>query len=215
MLQKDVLQQRWNELGEQFAHRTDRLGMPIDEPIMETVLALNALNIPTTMSCGGHIVEGERFSTPWVDIEEQSSKYLELLNIAQQKSQEAEKLQEESAHLQQDVSGKEQAQMLKELRNSKYREMHNLHYQARLLQCPVRHKLIQYLEQFYRDRVTSFDCKLMLSSRVSGRTRLSIQGGEDFYLDAPLEIQQQKLAEYRDEMGAFTAFLKAAYFSLS
>ncbi|GCF10215.1 hypothetical protein [Dictyobacter arantiisoli] len=215
MLQKDVLQQRWNELGELFAHKTDGLGMPIDEPIMETVLALNALDIPTTMSCGGHIVEGERFAIPWVDVEVQSSEHLELLKTAQQKFQEAEKLQEESAHLQKDPSAKEQAQILKELRNSKYVEMHKLRYQARLLQCPVRHKLIQYLEQFYRDRVTSFDCRLILSGRVSGRTRLSIQGGEDFYLDAPLEIQQQKLAEYREEMGAFTAFLKAAYFSAS
>jgi hypothetical protein len=212
MQQKELLQQRWNELAEQFAHVTDRLGMPIDEPIMETVLALNALHIPTTMSCGGHIVEGKRFATPWVDVRESSPEYLGLLDAAQQKWEEAEHLRKESVQLQGNDPRNERALALNELCNSKYTEMHALRYQARLLQCSVRRKLVHYLVQFYHDRVVPFDRKLILSVIESGRTRLLIQGGQDFYLDAPLEIQQQKLAEYREEVGAFTAFLKSAYF---
>jgi hypothetical protein len=57
----------WKELAEKFSHVTDKIDMPIDEGILETVVALNALDIPTSMSCEGHLDHG--LSYPWVDIE--------------------------------------------------------------------------------------------------------------------------------------------------
>jgi hypothetical protein len=52
-----------------FSAITDALGRPIDPEIFETVVALNALDIPTVMLCGGHIDDGRGLLLPWVDIE--------------------------------------------------------------------------------------------------------------------------------------------------
>lgn len=59
--------QKWEELSEKFSHVTDKIGMPIDGGIFETVVALNVLDIPTSMSCEGHLDHGLPY--PWVDIE--------------------------------------------------------------------------------------------------------------------------------------------------
>jgi hypothetical protein len=40
--------------------------MPIDEGIFETVVALNALDIPTSMSCEGLLDYGLPY--PWIDV---------------------------------------------------------------------------------------------------------------------------------------------------
>lgn len=61
------MEEHWNALVAQFEKITDRLGMPIDDEIFEIVIALNALNITTIMSCGGHIDE-RGLIMPWVDI---------------------------------------------------------------------------------------------------------------------------------------------------
>lgn len=37
----------WDETAEKFRKVTDRLGMPIDKGIFDTVVALNALGVPT------------------------------------------------------------------------------------------------------------------------------------------------------------------------
>ena len=44
----------WNALVERFKQVTDKLNMPIDNGIFETVVALNAVDITTAMSCEGH-----------------------------------------------------------------------------------------------------------------------------------------------------------------
>src|SRR5207245_2631384 len=61
-------QEQWREVAERFQHVTDGLGRPIDPPIFETVIALNVLGIPTSMSCGGHLEDGRGLLLPWVDI---------------------------------------------------------------------------------------------------------------------------------------------------
>lgn len=62
------MDQRWNDLVKHFCSISDRLGMPIDDEIFETVVALNALGITTTMSCAGHITRDEGdIRYPWVD----------------------------------------------------------------------------------------------------------------------------------------------------
>src|SRR5690242_14050996 len=64
--------QEWDVLVDTFAHVTDRLGMPIDPEIFETVVVLNALGMTTTMSCGGHLDE-RGLLLPWVEIELRTS----------------------------------------------------------------------------------------------------------------------------------------------
>lgn len=57
----------WND-AEAFMRRiTDGLGCPIDEGIVETVVAFNLLGLRTCQSCEGHIVDGLPY--PWVDFE--------------------------------------------------------------------------------------------------------------------------------------------------
>jgi hypothetical protein len=61
-----IEKQKWDELAKKFSRFTDRIGMPIDEGIFETVVALNALDIPTSMSCEGHLDHGLPY--PWIDV---------------------------------------------------------------------------------------------------------------------------------------------------
>jgi hypothetical protein len=56
----------WDETAEKFRKVTDRLGMPIDDGIFDTVVALNILGVTTRMSCEGHLDHG--LSYPWIDI---------------------------------------------------------------------------------------------------------------------------------------------------
>lgn len=44
----------WEAMRARVAGITDRLGMPVDEPIFELVVMLNLLGFQTTGSCGGH-----------------------------------------------------------------------------------------------------------------------------------------------------------------
>lgn len=46
---------------------TDAMGCPIDEGILETVVGLNLLGLPTCQSCEGHLDEGLPY--PWIDFE--------------------------------------------------------------------------------------------------------------------------------------------------
>lgn len=57
----------WKETENSLRQITDELGCPIDEGILETVVALNLLGLPTCQSCEGHLDDGLPY--PWVDFE--------------------------------------------------------------------------------------------------------------------------------------------------
>ncbi|GCE29516.1 hypothetical protein KDA_50000 [Dictyobacter alpinus] len=78
------------------------------------------------------------------------------------------------------------------------------------MQVPLRQQVVAYLIQFYDGRSVPFDRRLTLRV-LSTNTRIENQGAADFYLCEPRDRQVQKLAEYRDEMRAFTEFLKKMY----
>lgn len=50
---------------------TDRLGMPVDEGIKQTVIYLQALGFPTNGSCEGHPNKKHGLDFPWVDVGEE------------------------------------------------------------------------------------------------------------------------------------------------
>jgi hypothetical protein len=56
-----------HEWRQHLAHLTDGRGKPIDPGILDTVAALNTLNIETTASCEGHL--GWGCAGPWVDVQ--------------------------------------------------------------------------------------------------------------------------------------------------
>lgn len=48
-------QDSWSSMLDNVRHMTDKLGMPVDHGIVETVAAMRLLKIRTTMSCEGHL----------------------------------------------------------------------------------------------------------------------------------------------------------------
>jgi len=57
----------WEE-AEDFAHHlVDGIGYPIDEGILEAVVALNMIGLHTCQSCEGHLDDGLPY--PWIDFE--------------------------------------------------------------------------------------------------------------------------------------------------
>ena len=55
-----------DDLREHFKRVVDGIGTPIDQGILDTVVAFNAIGLYTTASCEGHIDEG--LAHPWIDI---------------------------------------------------------------------------------------------------------------------------------------------------
>jgi hypothetical protein len=56
---------RWEEMVEKISHLTDVLGQPMDKNIIEAVVGLNLLEIPTSLSCGGH-TETDGINFPYI-----------------------------------------------------------------------------------------------------------------------------------------------------
>lgn len=85
-------QLKWQKALEDVARITDRLGMPVDAEIIETVAVLYLLGFTTTGSCGGHL---DRINEgPFVMLRSLKAAELEkdLINIPNRDSQEYTKL---------------------------------------------------------------------------------------------------------------------------
>jgi hypothetical protein len=213
--ERDDKEARWRKVAEHFQQVTDRLGRPIDPPIFETVVALNVLGLPTSMSCGGHLDDGRGLLLPWVDIRAfhpRAQKWQKKLQKLQKK---AEKLRRKERRQQKNGSSWLAVKATEKELAAIYKKIHPRRLRLRLVQCDTRAKLVQLLTQFYENRQVPFDQRLILQVMGDGHTRLSHQGGEDFYLTSPYELQRQKLEAYREEMRAFTLFLKEAYYQTS
>jgi Skp family chaperone for outer membrane proteins len=207
------MDERWDDLVKHFCSVSDRLGMPIDDEIFDTVIALNAVGITTTASCAGHITRDEGdVRYPWIDFSASDTTIQERKKEQDQLHKKALKLHDKLARLQKKETDKERIQTLQKKSHAAWRAYHSLRHQLRKLQVPMRQKVVEYLTQFYEQRAVPFDRRLTLRV-ISSDTRLESQGAADFHLCEPREAQIQKLAEYRDEMRAFTEFLKSIYIS--
>ncbi|WP_376796671.1 hypothetical protein [Thermogemmatispora sp.] len=204
------MSEQWEALMTHFSTVTDRLGKGIDKEILETVVTLNAVGIPTVMSCGGHLDEGRGLRLPWIDIGPQDAAFQALV---QEEEDLVLKVRLAHQHLselraqpdsEQDLLLKAQSQV-----EALVCRLHEVQRAIRLQQTPLRAKLIEYLSQFYAGRAVPFDRHLILTTGLY--TRLQNQGDIDLYLEAPYEFQLRKLEEYRQEMHEFTAFLKQHY----
>jgi hypothetical protein len=204
--------EEWNSLVEYFSRITDARGKPIDPEIFETVVVLNALGIPTIMSCGGHIGDGRGLLLPWIDIASSAPHLSDLQHKEARLVQESERAHQEIMRLRGEQAAQEQLKKTQQQAQAIYTELHAVQWDLRVAQIEVRTKLAAYLAQFYEDHVVPFDRRLVLEGR--SKTRLHNQGALDFYLTAPEEIQRARLHEYREEMASFTAFLKRIYRAL-
>ncbi len=173
---------------------TDRTGMPIDTGILETVIALNSLDIITSQSCEGHLDHGRPY--PWITFITPDA-----VKIARQSA----------SAFTQAIQYKEQEKCSEEALQAIYDKANLLKSQAEQLHATDQQKLLDYLAAFYSIRHISFDCRLMIYTRVPGTSCLESQGATTI-IGQPPDIQKQKLKIYQEEMLTFTEFLQKTYF---
>lgn len=203
------MQDVWDRCVARFSQMTDALGKSIDPEIFEVVIALNVLDIPTVMSCGGHTDDGRGLLLPWVDIEPADPSLNHLKQEEQQLIESAKQMHQHITCLRQDHVEMAQLKEAQRKAGEVYEQLHVVQREIRMIQAALRTHLADYLALFYAERQVPFDRRLVLSGL--DRTRLQSQGALDFYLAAPVSVQQQKLQEYREEMAAFATFLKTLY----
>src|SRR5579872_969062 len=187
-------EQRWHDMFATVTHMKDKLGKEVDAGIIETVVVLNLLGMPTTMSCEGHLEHGT--GAPWVDIEDIS---------ASKRSSEVHQMFQQALQL-----DRRQAQITVETVRL-LEEAHQAKRGVKCLHLAIRRKLLDFLTTFYEHRHVPFNVHLIIQSRDIGRSRLESQGA-DFQDTAPLEERWLNLVAYQEEMRQFTLFLKQQFF---
>lgn len=192
---QDARKERWQELTETFSRTTDAIGCSIDEGILETVVALNAVGINTQASCEGHLDHGT--AAPWVHIG--AADALPLARQIHMKQKQAQEAESRGASL--------------EERSKLHEETQEASRASKRLNMVERMKLMSYMDRFYAEHSVSCDGRLVLHTYGwTGVTRLTSQGA-DCQDCREAEERAAKLQEYQQEMQAFTTFLKQVYFS--
>ncbi len=181
--------EQWQAMHDRFSRETDKLGCGIDTGILDTVIVLNLLKIPTVMSCEGHLSSAS--GAPWVDIEDPEAKQqTDHIGLLFKEAQTAYA----------------QGQPSQEL----FHRAHEARIEALAKHLALRERLLTYLTAFYKQRQVPYDVRLVLQAKSAGRTRLESQGATLQEVASP-EHRQAKLYEYQAEMHEFTAFLKQVY----
>ena len=196
-------QRRWDAIHAQMTETVDGLGKEIDEGILNTVIALNALGFSTTQSCEGHLDWG--IAAPWIDINPEESGE-EKAKLSSQKFRAAEKIQTR-------LEGKKgyrvtQAKIGK--MHQLWSEGHALQHEADIPQLQLKKKLLDLLGAFYSGRSIPFDQQLSLATFGEGY-RLICQGA-DIQNIAEKTEREAKLTTYQSEMRDFCEFAKKKYF---
>ena len=188
-------ERRYREMQATVARMTDKLGLPVDAGIVETVVLLNLFGIPTSASCEGHLEHGT--GAPWVDIE--ATGVFAQMEVATRLFQQATLRKQELGRVTEEVL------QLFEWAHSARLELKRAHVR-------VRQRLFALLIDFYAQRSSPFDQHLIVQSRPDGKSRLESQGADMQEVLEPSE-REQKLRAYQREMQSFTAFLRTRYFA--
>jgi hypothetical protein len=200
-------QEMWDKMSYEVNHWVDGIGHPIDKEIKETVIALNLLGIKTTASCEGHADHGTLY--PWVDINNITP---EIEKIIQEFSDIQEQFLNEEIRLKtkypslsfKDLYEITEAKKLKKLNNKRHSIIESL-TRARV-NCLE--PLNQLLSEFYQNRKSIYD-NILIVSRDS-LCRLHSVGADKQTIRSQKE-QSLYLKEYKEEMRAFTIFLKQKF----
>lgn len=186
-------QKQWNDIHTEISKVTDRLGKPIDTGIFDTVVAFNTFGISTVGSCEGHLDHG--VAGPWIDFEFRTDEEEKLWEEIDTVNNEIDKLDDEDS----------ENAILANL----YDRSHMLKKQIEILKVQESSKVTKLLDEFYQDRLGSiaYDQILVLENR-----RLeSIGTKRQVALDET--TQDTNLKRYREEMEAFTQFMKKKFMS--
>ena len=204
---KPTKQELWSVMSENVNHWSDSIGYPIDQEVKETVIVLNLLKIITAASCEGHLDHGHAY--PWIDLEITPDDALAMLNesadIYALLNKEIAFLQEKNPHLTYN-----QMFDLPEAENLRDLLAKRNHIQDSILK--IQRKTVEplniLLDEFYKKRNTSYDRMLVLTDY-----RLRCVGSDRQIIRSP-EEKSLKMAEYLEEMKAFTDFLKQKFMNL-
>ena len=202
-------------IKQEIDNTCDRLGFPIDEPIKNTVVFLNALKITTNQSCGGHIDRG--LPHPYIDIEPKN-KPQRFINeheiieaIAQKYNTSIDLIEVEGGTF----SGKEN------IYNIAYKEAFKKWQESgetqeyidwKLEEKNMFEKVKKLLMEFYHNRTVDEDVKLKFEhGRIhNGEKRFVIPKQE--FSTKEQKRRKKILLKTRKEMKDFTIFLKNKYY---
>jgi hypothetical protein len=147
---------RWQEVTKEFTYVTDRLGHGIDPGTLDTVVALNVLNVNTSQSCEGHI--DHSIGAPYINIAAKRTPELEMLE-----RQATNAFQQAEDALKGISPSQGPPQQIEQL----FIQAHQLHAEASKPHLQERQKAMNYLDEFYKDRQVSYDRRLICTSHYS------------------------------------------------
>lgn len=206
----NALQQKqsaWDAKRKEIDYIGDRVGRGIDEGIKETVVAFNMNGINTTGSCEGHLDHG--WATPWVQFEAQDRPELRFVGEAEifQKAAATHGIPVEDIKT---METDEAAKVFFEADDEAAQNGETEEYQTwRTKSDEAAHKIIQLLDEFYIDRDTPPETKIYALPFEEGLWR--ILSGD--MLEHRSQDTERLLYTRREEMLAFTDFLRDKYFS--
>jgi len=193
---EESFQKQWSAMASKFQGTADKLGMNIDEKIIDRFVALNLLGISTTQSCEGHLYHS--LAGPWVILGvPNTSEVDEISKLSNQAYQEAE-----------EIKGANPTTFINDPRYGKSMDNYRDLYQKTLI--PTNDnilKIIPLLDDFYHNRNTPVISRLILSDIDSNVPRLHNQGLYLQEMSSP-EAKAQNLQNFQTEFISFTEFLK-------
>jgi len=201
-----------NRLRKKIDKITDALGMPIDKEIKEAVIMFNVVGLYTSGSCEGHLDHG--LPAPWIHIEapnEPKERYVKEKEIYRKVARKYN-LKVEEVRRGYNIEAFEEAgrEIVKNEETKEYKRWKKEN--KKLLK-----KAKKFLEEFYKNRQVGSDIKLEIE--IFGDDSFRIHNGGKYYKPVKDLSEKEKkkvekmLKKFREEMNAFTEFLKNKYFS--
>lgn len=206
-------QQNWENIRGQIEEWRDALGKPIDEKIKDSIIAFNALEIPTGASCEGHLDSG--YPVPWIDVEAPGKPRERFVGEKEFFQKIADKY---GISLEEVVRGDNEKAWVEAMNGPYYENDETPEYKKwRGKMTELELRAGNLLEEFYKNRQVSEDLKLEIDKGGAGVFRIH-NGGKDYEPSYRMSEEQKKglderLKHYRVEMEEFTKFLKEKYFS--
>ncbi len=178
----------WADITAQVDTITDGLGMPIDPKIKPLVIALNALDFPTNMSCEGHLHRGQ--PTPWISFECLTQKEID-------QKYEQRKIKYENA------KAKDSREVWLEFHKWDEEQLRPVRVFAT--------RLCKLLEDFYVDYHPPYHAMFVIS-RSSSSCRIEPIGDDEQYITST-EEKAQRLKLYQQEAQKLAEFTKNKFFN--
>ncbi len=209
-------QKIWEEKRKEIEEVTDSNDTPIEAGIIETIVALNVLGINTYQSCEGHddLGSGQRL-WPWVGISAPDEPEERFEGESQLFEEVARENGVDSASLKRGHPD----ELFWEVKKRASQNPETLEYKKWEEQNSELYKRVSgLLAEFYKDRKVQDDIRLKLDEDNGGSFEISSEKEALLKLISGELTDQEKadlikkLPERREEMKAFTTFLKENFF---